>query len=386
MSLAAGRVHSGLTILGCFGAGSLYGWSGYMPAVRAQFAVSNALASMVFSLALVSFTVGVLLGPYFLKRMSSRYRLALLAVLAVLALSGAGASAGFGTFVASYGVCFGLICGALYNHALATASFTASATLLIPISVASFGLGGAVFGPVQFWLNTSGWSLWSHAPVLVCFVFVALLAFFAGSSFTSETVEQTPAKRMILPDKTIVVLGVIFAAGSSSGLIVIGFASQILPRGADGLGLTSLAIFLSAIGNTLGRLSSALSAGWFGPARAIAGAMVATLITLGSLIFAATPILVVGLLFFVAFGYGQLAASMPLLVKSQVEASTFSASFGWVFVGWGVAGLIGPWSAGWLMDSTGTLKASLLICIVLAALSFWLVLGFSKTDRPQEDS
>ncbi|MEP5630861.1 MAG: hypothetical protein ABJP79_03165 [Tateyamaria sp.] len=382
MSLAAGKAYSGLTILACFGGGSLYGWSGYLPTVRAQFGVSNASASMVFSLALLSFTLGVLLGPYLFAHIPMRYRLGLLAGLSVLALSIAGASVGFAGFVLSYGLCFGFVAGALYNYAISTASASVAAPVLVPFSVAAFGLGGAVFGPAHVWLTAAGWGLWSLAPALVCLAFVAILALVMRPFPALEEDGQARPEPMIIPDKMIVTLGIIFAAGSCSGLIVLGFASQILPRGADGVGLASLAIFLAAIGNTLGRLCAAITADRFGSALAIMGALVLSMITLGALIFASVPGVVVGLLFLVAFAYGQLAATMPLLVKSMVSGAAFSRSFGWVFIGWGVAGLLGPWSAGWLMDVTGSVHISLILCILLAALSLWLVSGFIKSDRP----
>ena len=382
MSLAARRVHSGLTILGCFAGGSLYGWSGYLPAVRAQFNVSTASASMVFSLALFSFTLGVLLGPYVLARISTPYRLAVLAGFAFLVLSFAAASVGFTGFVLSYGLCFGFVAGAVYNHAISAASASASATLLVPVSVAAFGLGGAVFGPVYVRLAASGWGLWSLVPALACFAIVAVLALAVRPLPALGKGDQTQPEATISPNKTILTLGIIFATGSSSGLIVLGFASQILPNGADAVGLASLAIFFAAIGNTIGRLSSALSTGWFGPARAIMGALSLSMIALGGLIFASTPAVVVGWMFLVAFAYGQLAATMPLLVRSQVSALAFSSSFGWVFIGWGVAGLLGPWSAGWVMDMTGNIQISLILCILLAALSLWLVSGFRKAERP----
>ncbi len=385
MSWARQRVYSGLTILGCFGGGSLYGWSGYLPAVRAHFSVSNATGGMVFSLALVSFTLGVLLGPVLMAGVSPRFRLPLLAGLAVLSLGGAGGSAGFPGFVIAYGICFGFMSGALYNHAISEASRTVCATILVPLSVAAFGLGGAVFGPVQVWLTALGWGLWSLLPALVCLGAAAGLALVVRLPVENERVEAALFEPMITPDRRIVTLGLVFAAGSCSGLIVMGFAAQVLPIGADSMGLASLAIFLAAIGNTLGRLSSALTAGWFGPARGMAGALVLSMIALGGLIVATAPGVIVGVLFFVAFAYGQLAATMPLLVREHVSGPAFSGAFGWVFIGWGVAGLVGPWTAGWLLDATGTMNLSLFICIALGALGLGLVLKLPVPDARAED-
>ena len=385
MPIATRRFHLVLTIVGCFGGGSLYGWSGYLPAVRAQFEVSNAAASMVFSFALGSFTLGVLLGPVLLAKVAPGFRLPLGAGLAALSLGAAGMSAGFAGLVIAYGLAFGFLSGALYNHTISMAAQSRAATLFVPIGVAAFGLGGAVFGPVQFWLSGAGWGLWSIAPALVCLTGVALLALVVRAPLETHKTRHSAPVPMVKPDKTIVVLWIIFAAGSCSGLIVLGFAAQFLPKAADGVGLAGMAIFLAASGNTLGRLSAAVTAGRFGPVRGIAGALVLSMVALAGLTFTTAPGLVVGLLFLVAFAYGQLAATTPLLVRSQVSGPAFSGAFGWVFTGWGVAGLVGPWTAGWLLDATGTLRLSLIACIALAAIGLWLVLGFAKRDAGEEN-
>lgn len=385
MSLPAHRSHLVLSILGCFGGGSLYGWSGYQPAVRAQFDVSNAAASMVFSLALVSFTCGVLLGPALVAKVPPRSRLPLLASLATLSLGVSGIGAGFTGFALAYGLSFGFASGMLYNYAITAAAQSGAATLFVPLSVAAFGLGGVVFGPVHVWLADAGWGLWSLAPALACLASVAGAALFVIPSVETAIATQ-PAFRLIKSlNKTTACLWVIFAAGSCSGLIVLGFAVQFLPQATEGVGLASMAIFLAALGNTLGRLCSAVTAVWFGPARGIAGALILSVLTLVCLIFTTTPTAVVGLLFFVAFAYGQLAATIPLLVKTKVEDAEFSSAFGLVFTGWGVAGLVGPWTAGWLLDATGTLRYSLVACICLATLSLWLVLRFTTGDRAKQE-
>lgn len=384
MSLAARRSYLVLPILGCFGGGSLYGWSGYQPAVRAQFELSNATASLVFSLALVSFTFGVLLGPMLLARVAPRFRLPLIAGVAALSLAVSGMSVGFAGFAMAYGIAFGFASGALYNFTVSMASAAGAATLLVPINVAAFGLGGAVFGPIHVWLTNDGWGLWSVLPALVCLAVVASIALVLKPAPTLVGLSQPMPTALTRPNKTIATLWVIFAAGSCSGLITLGFAAQFLSRASTDVELASLAIFLAALGNTLGRLSSTLTAGAFGPARGIAGALSLSMIALSSLIFATSPGLVVGLLFLVAFAYGQLAATTPLLVKSQVSGVAFSSAFGWVFTGWGVAGLLGPWTAGWVLDATGTLRISLVICIGLAALGLWLVLRLARTEGPQQ--
>ena len=111
-----------------------------------------------------------------------------------------------------------------------------------------------------------------------------------------------------------------------------------------------------------------------------------SMLSLVCLAITAAPIAVVALLFVVAFAYGQLAATIPLLVKAHVSPAAFSGAFGLVFTGWGVAGLIGPWTAGWVLDATGTLQYALVICMALAALSLWLVLRLARDHAVSENN
>ncbi|WP_299949929.1 hypothetical protein [uncultured Ruegeria sp.] len=383
MSGAMRRSHLVLTIAGCFGGGSLYGWSGYLPAVRTQFDVNNASASMVFSIALVGFTLGVLVGPVLLALVRPSSRLPVIAGPAAVSLLLAGLSPGFAGFAVAYGVCFGFTSGALYNFAVSQAAASGNPTLLVPVSVAAFGLGGAIFGPLHVWLTDAGWGLWSIAPALTCLGVVTAASLVCRTSGIAMDVSHRMAPAILRPDKSLAIFWVIFASGSCSGLIVLGFAAQFLARSPDGVQVAGLAIFLTALGNTLGRLSSALTTRHFGPDYATAGALTLSILTLAGLVFATSSAMVIGLLFLVALGYGQLAATTPLLVKSRVSEDAFSGAFGWVFTGWGIAGLVGPWAAGWLLDVTGTLQYALVICVVLSTLSLWLVLRLARMKNAE---
>lgn len=358
-----------LPILGCFGGGSLYGWSGLMPAVQDAFDVGSAAASMVFSFALASFTLGVLLGPAMLGLIPGRLRLFAVAVVAAASLSVSGYASGFGVFVLAYGIGFGFTSGALYNHAIACATASDHPNLFVPVSVAAFGLGGVVFGPVNVWLTELGWSLWSVLPALTCLALIAFSALLSASNQQADKAGATTGVQFVMPDRTILRLWAIFATGSCSGLIVLGLASMILATDATS---TAMTMFAVATGNTLGRLTAAGVALRFGPVPGIIGALLLSILALFGLMTVSTPDMVIFLLFLVALSYGQVASQTPLLVSRQVPGPAFAGTFGWVFTGWGCAGLLGPWGAGWLFEKSGDLRVALMGCILLCFLGVWL--------------
>lgn len=368
-----------LPVLGCFGGGSLYGWSGLMPAVQGAFGVGSASASMVFSFALASFTLGVLFSPVLLGRVPARLRLTTVAALAGVSLAVSCVAPTFGAFLMAYGIGFGFSSGALYSHAIACASASGVPNLLVPVTVAAFGLGGVVFGPTSIWLTGLGWSLWSVSPALGCLMVVASVAMLDGANGQENKVETPAEIRFVAPDRQILQLWAIFATGSCAGLIVLGLASKFL---VDDPTHAAAAVVAAAAGNTAGRLTAAAVASRFGPVPGIVGALGLTVVALVGLCLVISPGVVVILLFFVALSYGQVAAQTPLLVARQRPGPGFVGAFGWVFTGWGIAGLVGPWSAGWILEVTGDLRPAVIACIFLCLVGVWLA---TRLPAPRDD-
>lgn len=348
-----------------------------MPAAQNAFDVGSSSASMVFSFALVSFTVGVLLGPLLFGHLPERLRLASVAALAAAGLAASGQAATFAMFVMAYGVAFGFASGALYSHAIAHASASGHPMILVPVSVATFGLGGVVFGSVHVWLSSSGWALWSVLPALVCLVVVMLVSLFGERKGQENKGKLAASLRLVKPDRTILLLWALFATGSCSGLIVLGLASKFLM--ADP-GSAATAVIAVSLGNTLGRLTAASVSLRFGPLLGIVMALLLSVAALVGLSFAGSSIAITALLLLVAFAYGQVASHTPLLVASHFSEPAFASVFGWVFTGWGFAGLLGPWGAGWLLEKTGDLRPALFICVGLCLVGLWLV---TRLPEPQ---
>lgn len=353
--------------------------------MRASFEVNNAAASVVFSAALVSFTFGVLLGPSAAGWISRRVRFATLSGLAAFSLLAASVSPSYSAFVFFYGFAFGFSSGALYNHALSNASASSAPNVLLPVNVAAFGLGGAVFGPLTLWLAETGLGLWSTLPATAFMAFVALASLVTPYSRATEPSTSSARRGLSRPDGNIAVLWTIFATGSLPGLIVLGFASQIVPEGDDGVLIAGIALVMVAVGNTTGRLAASLIAGKFGPALGVSLSLVLTLLALVALLLANRPGAVVAWLFLAAFAYGHLAANIPLYVRATVRPEAFSGVFGWVFTGWGFAGLAGPWIAGLLLDRSGTFRSSLTVCVGAATLGLILIALHSRSTTVQSE-
>ena len=123
--------------------GSLYAWSVFIPGLEQEFTVLRADVSIVFSLAVISFTAGNFLVPFVFGRLPTALLPLLSAGLAGAGLALAGMGSGYQTIVFGFGVLFGLGCGIAYNTSLQTAQFALpnKPGLANGIIISSFAVG-----------------------------------------------------------------------------------------------------------------------------------------------------------------------------------------------------------------------------------------------------
>ena len=367
----------------CVAAGSLYGWSALIPALLQTYQVGYAEAGQVFSSAIVAFTIAVLVVPRLDPRWRSLRALSGYAGLACACVTAAPWMAGFWLFLLAYGIGFGSLSGAIYMVSLEIAGRTRRPALNVPVMVAAFGFGGVVFGPVLSVLVSQGMgmgALWLVALALAC---TGGLGFWraAGEKKAAPAAElRLPSDRraidrppcLLLPAQ----LWLIFAFGSVAGLATLALASRMVAdRGASPVWV-SLALAGVGLGNSMGRLVVGLIGQWLRPRAILLVAQCITFAGLALLGLTSAPALGVLAIGLVAFGYGLLAAGMPVLTRALVGPAGFAATYSIVFTGWGAAGLLAPWIAGAVRDHSGDFQgvvagASLAVVVSLA-LTIWL--------------
>ncbi len=351
----------------CFCAGGLYGWSALIAPLQATFSVSAAQAGLVFSFAIVSFTAAVVVAPRIAPGWPALYRLALFAWAGALSLSLAPLSPTYFAFVLGFGVGFGAASGAIYITAIAYAARSRRPLVATPLMVATFGLGGSVFGPVWKGLATANWGLSAIWPLAGMLCFAGCLAWYlAGPDTGSDTIPlvKPPQSTPAMPQKPVFgLLWLTFAFGSFGGLMVLGLAAKMLETAQASVVLISLALAGVSVGNTLGRASVAGLAHRMSPFACIHVSL--TFGTCG-LIFAllgsGSASMTAGLCL-VAAGYGVMASAIPSLTRTLYHPEHFQRQFALLLTAWGAAGFLAPWTAGALFDLTGNFDTAVLMAI-----------------------
>jgi MFS family permease len=84
----------------------------------------------------------------------------------------------------------------------------------------------------------------------------------------------------------------------------------------------------------------------------------------------------------VGFSYGGVIAAYPAVIAKMFGAENSARIYGRVFTAWGCAGVVSPWLAGRLFDSTGSYQWALRIAGLLGLLSICAILAFFRRGRP----
>jgi MFS transporter, OFA family, oxalate/formate antiporter len=379
------------------GFGCAYTFSAFVDSLQTEFGASRGSVSLVFSLAgFLYFSCGIVSGPL-ADRWGSR-RLAVLGMLVVGAgLVLAGKARSLGEVYAAYGLGIGLGVGCAYVPALGAVQrwFSKRRALASGIAVSGIGVGTlALPALAALLIAKSGWR--DAYFVLGCSAAVI------GGGLALLIVDD-PHDRGLLPDGDGLTASsggvtqrsgtsvseavrsrpflILYAACliSSFGAFVpfvhlvpyatdhgIAQGSAILLLGAIGVGSTAGRFVLGGLADRVGRTLT-LVAMLVGMALALAIWLISTGLW-GLAVFA----LLYGLF------YGGWVAVLPAIVMDCFGSRNVSGIIGILYTSVAVGTLVGPSSAGWMFDVTGSYTAPIAASVVASIVSAAIVSSLLK--------
>ena len=362
-------------------AGLLYTWSLFIMPIEGNLGLNRADLGLISSVALVSFTMGVLVLPTIMSRIEKFYA----AILSFGLMAGGhllfGISASWSTLFLGYGLGFGLGSGLAYGLALSLASSLPAGirALSIGLSLGAFALSGIVL-PVVLgnWISTTAPGtafLWIGIATLIVGVLCSLVLKGAAGVFHYSDTTALPRSGTILMDKPFLILSLILFLICFTGLAVVSQATAI--AAAAGINVASYATTALTVGYLAGSLIGAPFAEQSGERNTVILLSILTFLGLLTIITQSQLFLFIGSIL-IGLTLGGVGSVMPVLLGIRYGATNISRLFGRMIIGYGLAGLIAPGIAGMLFVSAQSYTPMLFLCIVMTVLSLIAGLALGK--------
>ena len=351
--------------------GQVHGFSVFLDPLETGLGIGRASAAFAYSLALVSITGLVLVGHWIYGRFPTWALTMLASIGAAIGLGIAAAGVGIAALWLGYGVIFGAANGLGYGFAL---QFSAKAKPRTPgfamgAVTAAYAFGAVVSpGPIGFLATRYGfdWGLLGLAVSILGFGAVAA-SFLAVSEVTYKTGSRGTTSGAIGLG-SIVGRWLAYGAAVCAGLIIIGHAAGLAADRAPGLSPWIAAAVLAAA-NLFGSLAGGLFADKAHPKWVLFAFPILTFLGLVSLsVSDIWQVFLVGMIT-IGFAYGGTIAAWPAAISSDFGRDNGPRAYGYIFTAWGAAGLIGPWGAAQIFDSSGGYSHALSLAAVLALIS-----------------
>lgn len=354
--------------------GTIHSFSVFLIPLETLLTATRAAVSMLYSVALVFLTLAVLWGYRIYSAANPAWLVLFACTAAATALLIAAQSTSWLMWMLCYSVAFGLANGLGYGFvlqlsgaelgekaglgmAMVTAAYAVGsivASLILPAILTNYGLVSAV--------NALAVSIAAGG------IIAAGLLYFSNSHYnrTNDTAQiSTDSTRM----KAIVWWWLAYGCSVFAGLMAIGHAAGIIHLlEGDYSTATRGAVFIG-VGSALGGFLTGLRISPQNLKQFITALPILSAVVLILLTMAATSTVAIALLSVVGFSYGALIALYPYAIRLHFGAQQSAKIYGQIFTAWGVAGLAGPVSAGWLYDRFSAYTVALVIAASLAVLS-----------------
>ncbi len=344
--------------------GTLYAFSVFLKPMEALLAVSRAEMTSVFALATITLTAGMLIGPWFFRKLSSAWLAVGCGLCSAAGLFLAASAASYAQFAIGYGVLFGLGAGVGYivMQQGVNQVVTRSRGLANGYSVSLYPLGAMLGAPIfgvsieAFGLRATlaGLGVVSLAGCLMA----GLLHRLAGIRMHDES----PAQSSHDPQWPVFMrlFGVFFLA-AAAGLMVLSQAAGIVQAygGATALALGATTFITGMIG------AARIAGGWltdrFAVPHVAMGAHVLSLAGTVILTLWPGPLVAVPALAMIGMGYGFVSGLTAAAIAQYWHRNDFGVVAGRLYISWGFAAVTLPVLAGWLFDRTQGYGSAIMI-------------------------
>lgn len=355
--------------------GGVYAWSIFVPPLKTSYGLTTTQTQAVFGFTIAFFTIAMIIAGKIEKKFGAKITAFIGMILFVAGYLSASISKGnFIIILIGVGILSGTGIGFGYLAALVSPVkwFPHKKGLITGLAVAGFG-GGAILlsNMVDFLLNKNMDVLDIFRLIGIFYSILILLSIFLLSAPPTEDKSEMSHHRVANLIKDRVFWGVFFAmfAGTFAGLMVIGNLKPIgLSNRIDG-NIATLGISLLSLGNMVGRVLWGYISDRIGGKTTIILAMLfLSIFTLALLTIVQNGYIFLFIAFAIGIGFGANFVLFAREVSQIYGVNNLGLVYPYVFLSYGLAGLLGPTIGGRLFDVTQSYTLSIIVSAGICAI------------------
>ena len=344
--------------------GSIYAFSVFLRPIEAELGLSRSALSLVFGLATVGFTLGMLIAPYAYGLTSAAGMIAVCMAAATIGMALSATAGGLTQLLLGYGVLFGLGGGVAYIVAQQSVNMlvTTRKGLVNGYVVGLYPAGAMFAAPLFGWANAAFGFRWTMAGLALVLLLSGLAAIvllnLSGAILPRQVAGGASRDRR---GAIFARLWLVFFVAAAAGLTVLSQAAGIIAAYGGTTGMALAATTAIAGGIAVARLSG----GWltdrfpvpyvgaFAQGFALTGAILLTLWP--------NPWVAAVALGMVGMGYGFISGCTAAAVALYWPPADYGRIASRIYIAWCVAAISLPILAGHLFDLTRGYETTVII-------------------------
>lgn len=361
------------SMLVTFVLGSVHAFSVLLVPLEQRLGLPRSEISLIYSVALVAITLAVLLGHRIYPRVASWWLAGGACLFAAAGLWLAAHATNWWLLLLGYSLAFGFANGIGYGYCLQLAAriMPEIRGLAMGAVTAAYALGSIAFARIFAWriLADSLASALSTAAfaVAVCGIAAASMLRLGRARYGAAPAGFA-AQPSRLDGARVAQFWLAYLSSVFAGLMAIGHAAGIaLAKGAEPRAAAGAAVMIG-VGSAAGGFLAGGLLDRLPVSRLLIGIPLLTALALAGIALGDHPAAAIAWLAVAGFGYGSIIAVYPVAI-SACFGEQGPRVYGYVFTAWGFAGLVAPWSAGWIYDTRAGYDPAMLLAAGLACLS-----------------
>ncbi len=368
--------------------GSVHSFSVFLSPLESLLGASRAEVSLFYSLALVFLTIMVLVGHRCYEWLSPEKMILAYCFLGALGIGIASFSNSWIGIFLGYSLVFGCINGLCYGYTLQLMGrvFSQRRGFAMGAVTAAYGFGSIVFSFIFADLLETESVSTVFRILAICLIGFGILGALLlrisgvhykecepdsaspdlpkmnninGSSFETAQSDLQPGVR---------VYWLCYFFGILSGLMIIGHAAAIVQSRGASESVAFWGAVAVGIGSTAGGFMSGYLIDRWPESWLLKGLPLLCMIVLLLLMVTSDAGGAIGLLCIIGFSYGSIITVYPVSISKRYGQVAGPIVYGKVFTAWGLAGLLGPWFAGYVFDQFASYNIAIFFAAITALL------------------